>query len=131
MFFLDLVCALFIGLILTVLFTGGLPRRASWVNFWFFFIIVALAAWAGGVWITPIGASRWGVYWLSFLIVGLIFALVLASSLPRRPPQSRREAIKQTLDVAKGEKQPAAVLGIFFWILVAVLLVAIISHYVF
>jgi len=131
MFFLDLVCALFVGLILTIVFTGGIPGQGRWVNFWFFFIIIALAAWAGGVWTAPIGPSWWGVYWLSFLVVGLIFALVLASSLPRRPPQSRREAIKQALDVAEGEKTAEGVVGIFFWVLVAVLLFAVISHYAF
>jgi hypothetical protein len=129
MFLTDLVCGLFVGLILTLVFTGGLPRQGRWANFIFFFGIVFLAAWAGGVWITPVGTSFWGVYWLSFVLVGLIVALVLAQGLPRRPPRSRQEAIKQALEMIDEQREAEKAFGLFFWLLIGVLLFVIIMHY--
>lgn len=93
-----------------------------------FFIILFLATWAGGVWITPIGQPLWGVYWLPYLLVGLIFMFLLLALIPdARPPRTRREKAQQQ------KQEIAAMLAFdaFFWIMVAVFTLVILTHYLF
>jgi hypothetical protein len=75
--FAELVFALAIALFYTVIFTVAGRRAKSWRRIVLFFLIIFFAAWAGGVWITPVGPVFLGVYWLTFFIVGLVFALLL------------------------------------------------------
>jgi hypothetical protein len=75
--FAELVFALAIALFYTVVFTVAGRRAKSWRRIVLFFLIIFFAAWAGGVWITPVGPVFLGVYWLIFFIVGLVFALLL------------------------------------------------------
>jgi len=126
MFFVDLVFAFLAALLLSLLFTAGFRRPADWANFLIFFVVVFLAAWAGGVWLTPFGPAVWGVYWLPFLLVALVIALILAALVPNRPPRSRRQAELQAEEAAEAE----TALSVFFWILMVVLLIGIIVHYV-
>ncbi len=80
----------------------------------FFFLLIFLAAWAGGVWVTPVGPPVWGVYWLPFVIVALLFTFLLAAvTLPESPPQSSVEAWDQARNVAA----TALVIETFFWLL--------------
>jgi len=130
MFFAEFVFALFFGMLLTAVFVGGVRKHGTWANAIFFFVVVSLAAWAGGVWITPVGPSLWGVYWLSFFVVGLIFALLLAMILPIRPPRTRKEAIRRALEMSEEEVQAEKVLGFFFWFVVVALAIVIGSHYI-
>ena len=85
-------------------------------------------AWAGGIWITPVGPAILGVYWLSFFAVGLIFALVLEGiaafhSRPARPGPSETQMDE------KEEHEIESVLGTFFWILLLAFIGAIVLGY--
>ncbi|MDZ7700422.1 MAG: hypothetical protein U5R49_27010 [Deltaproteobacteria bacterium] len=66
-----------------------------------------------------------GVSWLSFVLVGLFFALVLTALLP--PDPDRMKPVPAT-DVEENAT-PVVVFGIFFWILIGGLIAAIIFHY--
>ncbi len=66
MFMIDFLFAILIALLLTAIFAGGLRRHRFGAALIFFFVVLLFGTWAGGVWITPIGAPMFGVSWLSF-----------------------------------------------------------------
>ncbi len=132
MWFAEVLLALIVALILSFVLVGifGQRRRGD-EEFLappsiFLFLILFLATWAGGIWVEPFGPAAYGVVWLPFLLVGLIFAILLMAILPplRRggppPPSEERDAAKVS----------AAALGGFFWILLVVLAVVIFARYV-
>jgi sugar phosphate permease len=55
MFVWDLIFALAVGLVFAAIFSLVFGRTGPWASFFVFFIIIALAAWAGGVWFKPVG----------------------------------------------------------------------------
>jgi hypothetical protein len=73
------------------------------------------------------GAVMGGVYWLPFLIVGLIFALLLAAVVSPFPQDTTVQLLE------RGEKSPEKrkrmVLGIYFWLLIFALVVLIVTRY--
>jgi len=126
MFLVYLLFALLVSVLLTAIFLLSLGRKESRQGFLLFFLLVFLAAWAGGLWVTPVGPSVWGVYWVPFLFAGLMFALLLAATAPSRRPRSLREAAEQ----ASQEEQVERAVGWLFWVLVAALVAAIIARYI-
>jgi hypothetical protein len=124
MIFLDLVYVLVITLVLTAVFAVGFRRQRKWPVVLVFFVILFLATWAAGVWVTPAAALH-GKSWVSYLIVGLLFALLLTALIPLS------RTIKD--DQAKEAEEKAiaiVVFDLFFWILVIGLIAAIIVRYV-
>jgi hypothetical protein len=93
-----------------------------------FFLVIFLASWAGGVWLSPFGPRLWGGYWLPFLSAGLFVARLLAATAPRRIQGSTVELVNAKEEEKKRIKT-IAVLSIFFWIMLAALIVAILGHY--
>ena len=127
MFLFDFFIALAIAGSGTAAFTLLFGRRGSWASFPLFFLIIFLAAWAGGVWVTPIGPPMWEVYWLPFLVAAVLFAFLLAAVTPsERPPQSSLEAWEQTRELAT----TALVVETFFWLLVVSFILIILLRYV-
>jgi hypothetical protein len=93
-FIWDIVIALLIGVVLTLIFTLGFRRRGPWANVLLFFLVVFLGTWTASIWIPPVGPSLLGVFWLSPLMVGLILALLLAAAFPATPRRRSREEIR-------------------------------------
>jgi len=129
---LELFFALIVASVLSVLFllvTRGEVRRTG---FSWFFLIIFLGTWAGGVWVRPFGPLMWGISWLPFILSGLIFVLILAISAPRRTPRSRHETLRM-LERIEREKElhqsTYITLSSFFWILLFVLTILIITRY--
>ncbi len=113
MFFIDILVALAIAVLLTALFVAVFRTTGPWAGFWIFLLVVFLASWAGGVWLTPFGPPIFGITWLPFLITGLFFALLLAAATPVYP------ARKTTTPETAAEAETAAAFSIFFWVLIA------------
>jgi hypothetical protein len=65
----------------TAVAVGLFGRSGPWASIPVFFALIFLAAWAGGVWIAPMGPVLFGVYWVPFVVFGLIFALLLAAAM--------------------------------------------------
>ena len=121
-----IIAVLFTGLY--VLLTRGHVRRTGLI---WLFLIIFLTTWAGGIWLRPFGPMLWGVHFLTFLLAGLIIVLFLVIAVPQRAPRGRRE----TLDMLERIEQEKALekvtyltLSLFFWILLALLVAAIILH---
>lgn len=130
MFWLDLLFAVVVAIVLTAVFAGGLRRVGPWEGLLWFFLIILFAAWVGGAWMRPIGPPLWGVYWVPFLWFGLLVALLLAAATPSRPPRTREEAAEQAGAEAAAAGTSVA-LGVFFWLLlIGLLLTIIISYFV-
>jgi len=125
MFFIDLLFALAVALLLTLIFAAILGARGPLGQCLGLFARRFSGRWAGGLWITPFGPPLFDTYWLPFLFVGLIFALLLAAVAPVAPPRTRREAIAQ----AREEEAAVAALTVFFWILIIALAGAVVLAY--
>jgi Ca2+/H+ antiporter len=128
MIFIELVFAMAVSLFLTVVFAVIGRQAKSRRRVIVFFVIVFFGAWAGGVWLSPVGPVFLGVYWLAFFVVGLIFALVLegVAAFTERSAEAERKA-DQSDTQEEGEIE--SVLGVFIWILLAVLVAAIAVGY--
>lgn len=127
MFWRHFLLALMIAVVLSAVFIIGVRRRGLWDNYLLFFAVVFLGSWAGGIWFSPLGPAWGGVYWLPFLIVGLIFALLLAAVASPFPQDTTVQLLE------KGEKSPekrkSMVLGVYFWLLIFALVVLIVTRY--
>lgn len=89
MLFSGFIAALLVAFALSTIFvlafgSGLTTDRTIWAGFMLFFLIVWLATWGVGSWMAPYGPMAYGVPWLSFLLIGLIVALIAAASLPSR-----------------------------------------------
>lgn len=124
----DFLFALLVATLLTALFAGAFRRTGPWGTVLWFFVVVLLAAWAGGVWARPAGPAMVGVYWLPFVTVGLLVALLLAAAAAPRPPRTPQEAAER---IPESDEAAAAAVALswFFWILVLALGVPILIHY--
>jgi hypothetical protein len=124
---------LLIAFVLSLFYALATRRGEQRRGFYWLFLILFLATWAGGLWLKPFGPSLWGIRWLPFLLAGLIFTIVLALSRPQRPPQSRRETLKMLERVEREKKLERATyvtLSFIFWVLLFVLIVAIGVRYI-
>jgi amino acid permease len=128
MVFVEALFALAVSLFLTVVFAviGRQARTPARVIV--FFLVVFLGAWAGGIWITPVGPSILGVYWLSFFAAGLLFALVLeaVAAFSVRPAETPSGHIQED---KKAEREIESALGAFFWVLLVMFVSAIVLGY--
>jgi hypothetical protein len=127
MIFSDLLFVLLITLVLTAVFVVGFRKQRTGQVIAMFFIILFLATWAVGLWIVPVGPKVLGVPWVSYLIAGLLMALLLTALVPLAKSQRARG---ETSAQAEEKTVAIAVFDLFFWILVIGLLVAIILRYV-
>ncbi len=128
MFIADVITALIIAFIIMLPFYF-LGRTGPWEGWLWFALLLFLFTWAGGAWVSPYGPTLWGAYWVPFLFFGLIFAVLIAAAVPSRPPRNRREAIEQARAESDAETATAISLGIFFWLLMALLALALIFRY--
>ena len=122
-FFTDLMAILVITLVLTALFAVGIRRRKAPPVVFSFFVILFLATWAVGVWIRPAPAG--GRPWLSFLLVGFLFALLLTVLVPLA-----RYAKGRGTTEAEEKEVGIVAFDLFFWVLVVGLIAAIVVDYV-
>jgi hypothetical protein len=128
------IYALFIGLGIAWLFGRALGTRGPWNSFFWFFFVIFLFSWGGGIWITPFGPTGWGVSWLPFLFMGFFITLLLSAATPRSA-RNRRGANRKAVEAKNLKEQVAenkeseAALGAFFWILIVCVSMVIFSHY--
>jgi hypothetical protein len=133
MFILEVIFAACISLLLSGLFVLVTRNRSGKTGSLRLFLIIFLATWAGGIWLKPFGPSLWGIHWLGFLVAGLFVLIILVITTPNRAPKGRRETLDILEKVARNRELDQITyltLGVFFWILLAFLIIAIISRYI-
>jgi hypothetical protein len=141
MVYTGIFAALLVALLFTLVFSASYRKRGSWGALLIFFLIIFLASWAGQLWINPIGPMVYGVSWVPLIFVGLVFAFLLMAASPPQPPKRKGttggigasgiSASNAPADSESTEEEEVAALavGVFFWILLIVLFVAIVLGY--
>jgi hypothetical protein len=124
--FLELLTALLMAVILAAVLVYGLRRRATGPlrGLPVFMLLLFLMIWAVGVWVRPFGPPILGVYWLGYLMVGLIFLLFLAATFDRYEPADVAGKTPLNAEAA------AMSMGVFFYLLIFLLLAAIVAAYI-
>jgi len=134
----DLIFSFFLALVISAIFAGVMLRKGPRKGFLPFFLAIFLAVFAAGVWGKPSGAPLTGANWLPFLVAGVLMALLLSALAPRYPKLDRktqldREETMELLDEIEREKETADLaylsFSLFFWVCIALLIIAIIFRY--
>lgn len=130
MFLVDVLFALISALVLAFFFTFGLRRRGPWGTFLPFFLILFLAVWAIGIWIVPVGPAFWGGHGITFLIVGVLVAMLM-TLVPQPPPDavSKTPIPRERGDADVPDAPQMEALGVFFWALLLFCVLIIFLRY--
>ena len=102
MFLIELLYALIIGSAIAWIWSSAFNTHGPWDSFMWFFAVIFLFSWGGGIWVTPFGPTGWGVAWLPFLVMGVFMALLLSAATPRS--SRRRGASNDLVPVARNKK---------------------------
>ena len=127
------ITALIIAGTLSYLFARNLRGRGKRKGFFWFFLIIFMITWAGGVWLMPFGPMVMGIHWLPFVLVGLVGAMVISLVAQRRYPRNRHETIDLLERIEESrelEKMTFLSLNILFWVVLFMLVAAIVLRYV-
>ena len=124
MFIIDLFVALVVGMIIVLIVSRAFGTKGPWGSLLWFFLVVSLFAWAGGVWLVPFGPMFWGIGWLPIIIMGFLVSLILTAASPRTPRW--RKASKEEVTSEAGTR---AVVDVIFWVVIICLLIFGIGHY--
>ncbi|MEO6993622.1 MAG: hypothetical protein ABI273_08330 [Lacunisphaera sp.] len=130
-----LIYALLIGLGIAWFFGLVLGTRGPWNSFFWFFFVIFLFSWGGGVWLTPFGPTGWGVSWMPFLFMGFFITVLLLAATPSsardgRAAKGKATDSKNLKEQAAEETRAETGLGVFFWILTVSMAAAIFCHYI-
>jgi multisubunit Na+/H+ antiporter MnhB subunit len=135
MYLTHLLYALFVGLGIAWLFGLALGTRGPWNSFFWFFFVIFLFSWGGGVWITPFGPTGWGVAWMPFLFMGFFVTLLLLAATPRSA-RERRAAKGKAIETTNLKERTAEErlvetgVNVFLWLLIVFLVVVIVCNYI-
>lgn len=114
---MEVFVALAIALLVSVLFGVAMRRKIPRKGFFWFFLILFLSTWAGGIWIGPFGPSFRGIYWMPFVLVAVLAGFLLAALASRRAPRFRIETLEKLEEIEqerKLEKLTYISFGLFF-----------------
>jgi hypothetical protein len=100
--------------------------KNAWRGFWIFFSIIFLATLSGQLWITPFGPVTWGISWVPLILVALFFYMLLFALIPPQPITPMPVEDKKT---EKTSTPSLLALGLFFWIVIILLLASVIAGY--
>jgi uncharacterized membrane protein len=132
MFITELFASILFAVMASLLSLYLLRRSGYKMAFSWLFLLMLLATWAGGLWISPVGPAVEGVVWLPFAIAGVLVVLFLLAFMRPRRPHGRKDTIellereKQNKDL---QKITTISLNLFFYFLLFLLLAAIILRY--
>lgn len=120
--FLAIIYLLIVAIAITLVFSLLLRLRGPWGSIWATFIIILFAVIAASFWVEPAGPLYRDIYYMPPLVVGILVALLLAAATPS--PRTRSKLDRTEREKEKEEADFYSV-GIFFWILFAVMLVVL------
>ncbi len=118
--------SIMIALFFTAIFSYGFKNKGPWNNAWSFFLILFLAVWAGGIWITPFGPEWKNVAFAPLIVMGVFIATLLAAT---TPPEKRKVILEEKANIPNAYEKSILVIGVFFWILIILLIGAILLNY--
>jgi len=134
MILIDLGIAAALAALLACLLVAPLHRRGPgpWAGFGFFFLLLFMTIWAGGIWLSPAARGARTVPWLHFLLIALFASLIVAALTPpepssRLPKDSSEESAPERIERERLELAFTA----FFWIAILGLLAVGILGYAY
>jgi cytochrome b561 len=119
----DILSALFIGILFTVIFIIGYGKERGWGYFFAALFIIFLTVWAGGIWTSKFFIYSQGKYWLPILSIGLFIILVLTAIIPSRLEKQHPQPGPSEIGMKKRLNH------LRFWTVAIFLIIAIISGY--
>jgi hypothetical protein len=132
MIIVDLMVAFIFGFVIVGIVTRVFNTKGPWDNFLLFFLVVALFAWSGGIWLVPFGPQYMGIGWAPILFMGFLAVMLLTAASPKEFPMimpSKKQAKNQSRREAQYRKENRIVIDLFFWLLVVCLVIFGASHY--
>jgi hypothetical protein len=111
-----------------------LKRQGYQVAFFWLFVFMLLATWAGGLWIRPVGPNVGGLFIVPFIMAGVLAVCFLIAFSKPPGPHGRRETLDMLERIQRQreiKKITTISLNIFFYFLLALFVVAIAWRYVF
>ena len=132
-FFKEFLVSISVALLVCVIFALVTQSTVRRTGFGWFFLFVLLATWAGGIWLRPFWPAWGDIRWLQFLIAGLLVILLFALFAPFKAPRGRHETLNQLQGMAREkevQKVTYVTLGIVFWVVLVILIVAIAIRYI-
>lgn len=134
MFIVHLLVSLVIALAVAAVFVLVFRQKGPWGKGLFFLLLIFLFTWAGGIWVLPFGPSVYNVYWMPFVLSGLIVALIGASVAPPRREGEESETTVKFVDSEERkeierENTTAQAVSTVFWALIVFLIAVIVFRY--
>jgi hypothetical protein len=126
MFIADLIVALAFGFFIVWVVSLAFGTRGPWGSLLWFFLIVSLFAWAGGVWLVPFGPNWGGIGWLPIILMAIFVSLLLTAASPRTRHWGRRVEAQAS---ANTNTETRVVVDSIFWVLLIFLLFFGFGHY--
>ena len=120
------IAAVGVALLVTLLFVLS-GSRGPWGSAWTLFLVLFLALWLTGLFINPVGPVHWGIAWIPLIFVGFLLAILFMAVTPgdgRRRLKDKK--IVDGSDAQTDAEIAGATLGLFFWMLILLLITAII-----
>jgi len=122
---IDLGLALVTSLALSWLLLRFVREHGPWRRPWAFASVIFLFAWAGGAWIAPGLTSGWITYWVPFVLVGLVTAVLIVTVSPNHELGSDEDR-----DQFEREQQAVLVsVSVLWWILGATMIALVVGAY--
>lgn len=127
-FFIEFLFAFIVATMFAVMLVAGMGRTGPgpWSGLLFYGFLLFLLAWAGGVWLSPVGPSVWNVPLLPFLIAAVIGLLIFAVLVPQTGPARRRE--EELQHATEGEAIAGVTIGAAYWVVLILLAAAILAR---
>lgn len=129
----EFVVSFLVATVLSAIFAWATRSKGRQIGLFWFFLIVLMATWSGGIWIQPLRATPSEIKWWPFIIIGLPFAILIAVFGPRNPPEGRHETLEKLDEIASEkvlEKLTYVILKVVFWFVVIFMAAAILWRYV-
>jgi len=120
---LIIIGAVLIGVVFYYVFKVSGP----WGKLWSFLLILILAGIAAEAWITPVGPVIWDVAWIPTLVVIIGVALLLGAltGSGNKKNTTRNNAMMDKEKNSGVKTATVAAFGIFFWVFVIFIAVAV------
>jgi hypothetical protein len=129
----EFLIALAITVFLSVTFALATRSKGQRTGFIWFFLIILMATWAGGIWLQPFGPAIGETRWMPFVVIGLIVTIFISLFGSGKPPYGRHETLDKLEEIAQErrlEKATYVTLSTFFWTVLFTLLAAIFMRYI-
>jgi len=124
MFVADLLVASISALCIVWIVSITFGTKGPWGNLLWFFLVVALFAWAAGVWLVPFGPQWKGVSGLPIICMGILITLVLVAASPRSSGK-RLEGHEKTM----AHHENVVAVDILVWLVIISLVIMGVGHY--